>query len=540
MFRLTNRKALNRELKCKVILLLPGEELEIGYTLDSIGQDLLKSVVEKLSLLDEDYYGLKFSNHKQWLDLSKCAAKQFKALETSVLELKFKYYPAKPALLVNESTRYNLYLQLKSDLNEGRLGSDSQETLAYLIACILQSELGSYNTNSSNFKKYVSEFKFVPDQNEELELLAIEKYQTSEFDGLEAVESELNFLKKSQELDIYGVDLYSVEEDGTHDRLHIGVNHSGISSFQGFNRRNCIEWDKIERLSLDNKQVMIHCRGLDKRERKSKPFYGIKFPAQEYAHNFWKIAYEHRYFFTLESTPDQPIITSTGGLFTKNHKIKFTGRVEKDVLRNHANRSSSQGVKRSHSLMSKTINRCVERDSQQLINNSTNSPNSLSKTLPANIDFHEEENSNEEFNSITNQYPSLESQGISIFTEDDLKKRSDDEIQSKSSETVTDGLITAEAKKYDVPSSRENQVDERDHRRGHDYFKTGLFIVSITVGLVLTILLINDPKRPSIINVVVKKLKLERISMALRENYYLPIKSALRTANIRMLSFLET
>lgn len=549
MFRLSNRRALSQELRCRVNLLLPGEELEVGYTNISTGQDILDDIVKQLDLLDKDYFGLKFQDQMQWLDLTKSVVKQTKGLEAVVLDLRFKYYPAEPALLANESTRYYLYLQLRLDLIEGRLRSDSQDTLSYLIACILQSELGDYVSNSKNKQEnYVSEFKFVPNQTEDLEWAAIRLHQNEDFQGLLSVDSELNFLKKACQLDTYGIDPYPVKEGNSHNHFLIGVNYLGISTFQESKRTNLFSWKEIERITIDGKLVLIYCRKLEKKgdkTSKSKPLFGFRCPSQALAHNFWKIATEHRYFFTLESTPDSPIVTNTGGLFKKSHKLKYTGRVEKDLLRDHVDGLRSTGVKRSHSLMSKTHDGPRWQGFQPGNNMQTSlsniySSDLLNKTSPSDMNYfrEEEEDQLEESCNVT----SKQSANSKSVAADTGRKRPSSGSLAKDSPKTTFRRTTLTTKAEATANAirRGSQIYMDTDQQTHDFIKTTIFLILLLVVFLLTILLINDSDRPNSVSLIVKKLNLERVSLVLRENYYQPLKSAVRKGCKQLFSILDS
>lgn len=555
MFRLGNKKALGQELKCRIRLLVPEDDLEICYTINTTGQELLSNVVKELDLLDKDYFGLKCHDQIQWLDSTKTVLKQTKGSDPVVFELRFKYYPAEPALLANESTRYYLYLQLRLDLLESRLKCDSQETSAYLIACILQSELGDADTKNKN-ENYVSEFKFVPNQTEDLEWAAIRLHQNEDFLGLSPADAELNFLKKACQLDTYGIDPYPVKEGNSHNHFLIGVNHLGISTFQDSRKTNRFSWEEIERISLDNKLVLIYCRKLIKKgdkTSKSRPLFVFRCPTQEYGHNFWKIASEHRYFFTLESTPDLPIVINTGGLFKKNHKLKYAGRVEKDLLRDHVDESRSSGVKRSHSLMSKTNDGPRWKGFQtgntalQHSMNNIYANEQVNKTLPSNLNYfrEEEEDMNEDCNSSPSYQQSPNSKQ-NLNSSSDLRKRSsagsmmsDNKESLKASNFIRKTTLTT---KNDADNfiRRGSQVYMDTNQQTHDFIETSLFFMVIIIVLLLTILLINDSDRPNSVSLLVKKMNLEPLSKALRENYYLPLKSALREGFGQIFSILDS
>lgn len=552
MFRVSSKKALSQEYKCKVDLLVPGEQIEVSYNVNNTGQDLMDEVAREIDLLDRDYYGLRFKGHKEWLDPTKTVVKQTKNLETVSFELRFKYYPAEPALLANESTRYYLYLQLRLDLLEGRLKSESQDHLAYLIACVLQSELGDHKPEPRKDKQqeevnYVAEFKFVPNQTVELELDAIRLHQCEDFQGLTPADAELNFLKKACQLDTYGIDPYPVKEGNSHNHFLIGVNHLGIATIQDSRKTNQFSWDEIDRIALDNKLVLIYCRKLSRlgdKSSKSRPLFGFRCPTQTYAHNFWKIATEHRWFFTLDSTPETPIVTNTGGLFKKNHKLKYVGRVEKDLLRDNVNEQRSVGVKRSHSLMSKSHDGPrwqgfpLGNSLQRAVSNIYTS-DLLNKTMPANLNYlceEDEETLENEGKSTGQQSPKLKH----VYQDTRNARPSTDSLSKGSPKVFTRRSVLTTKEEVTSASAirRGSQIYMDTDQKSHDFVKTSILLVVVLAIFLLAILLISDSDRPNSVSLIVNKLNLEPVSQVLRQNYYLPLKSALKKSLDQLLSSL--
>lgn len=540
MFR---RKALEQGLILRVKLLTPDEELDIRYNNTSLGQDIIDDVAKKIDLRDKDYYGLKLQNQIQWLDPTKLVTKQTKKMEPVVLELRFKFYPAEPALLANESTRYYLYLQLRLDLLEGRLRSEDQDTLAYLIACTLQSELGDIETKPilDSFN-YVSEFKFVPNQTADLEWNAIRFHLSEDFQGLVPGDAELNFLKKASKLDTYGIDPYPVKEGSSHNHFLIGVNYLGISTFQDSKKTNQFAWSEIERISLDNKLVLIYCNKIVKKGSKIKPLFGFRCPSLDHAHNFWKIATEHRYFFTLESTPVKPLIANTGGLLKKSHKLKYTGRVEKDVLKDNNDDSNQRCLKRSNSLLSKSVDgprwqgfhdKSFEGSSMRNIYAS----DAINRTMPSDLAcFREEEEEpvedcNEQISGLdqfgNRKRQSISSAGVKTDQGNQFTGRRSN-LTSKRNSSMNDNSIKKDDHFYTCS-------DQQDR----DLIKITVFLITILMITFVGILLIQESDRPDTINLIIKRMNLEQTSKTLRESFYLPIRSALNVMSSQIITSLN-
>lgn len=548
MFRLSNKKALGEGLKCKVQLLVPGDEIEISYTNNSIGQDILNEVIRQLDLLDKDYYGLKLYDHIQWLDLTKSIAKQTKGMSNIVFALKFKYYPAEPALLANESTRYYLYLQLRADLLEGRLRSESQDTFAYLIACVLQSELGDANSSPeiSHKENYVAEFKFVPNQTLDLELAAIALHQSEDFLGLRPADVELNFLKKACQLDTYGIDPCPVKDSNSKGHFLLGVNYLGISTFQESRRTNLFVWDEIERISIEGKLILVYYQKFEKKKNKlskSRSIFAFRCPSQEHAENFWKISNEHRYFYTLETTPESPIKTNTGGFFKKNHTLKYVGRVEKDLLRDHVDEVRSNGVRRSRSLMAKSNNGPMwlgfkqgnsSNDLQASLTNIYASDNA-NKTYPSNMNYFREEEE-EEVDVVGDGQPNRDSSKLNKSSDTSAGVSSKEPAKPYSRKSV----LTSKSNATSTSVRKGSQVYMDTDQEKNDFIRASILLFFILGAIFITLLLINDADRPNSITYLLRSLNLEHVSTTMRQHYFLPLKSSLRSTFETIITALDT
>uniref|UniRef100_A0A8C4WDT7 FERM domain containing 5 n=1 Tax=Gopherus evgoodei TaxID=1825980 RepID=A0A8C4WDT7_9SAUR len=114
-----------------------------------------------------------------------------------------KFYPTDPAALKEEITRYLVFLQIKRDLYHGRLLCKTSDA-ALLAAYILQAEIGDYDPGKHP-EGYSSKFQFFPKHSEKLERKIAEIHKT-ELSGQTPATSELNFLRKAQTLETYGVD----------------------------------------------------------------------------------------------------------------------------------------------------------------------------------------------------------------------------------------------------------------------------------------------------------------------------------------------
>eukprot|EP00069_Balaena_mysticetus_P017715 bmy_10916T0 len=171
---------------------------------DAKGQYLFDLLCHHLNLLEKDYFGIRFvdpDKQRHWLEFTKSVVKQLRSQPPFTMCFRVKFYPADPAALKEEITRYLVFLQIKRDLYHGRLLCKTSDA-ALLAAYILQAEIGDYDPGKHP-EGYSSKFQFFPKHSEKLERKIAEIHKT-ELSGQTPATSELNFLRKAQTLETYG------------------------------------------------------------------------------------------------------------------------------------------------------------------------------------------------------------------------------------------------------------------------------------------------------------------------------------------------
>jgi len=93
-------------------MLLDGTQLECQVEKKGDGQQLFEKVTTHLELLEQDYFGLVYTDvheTRNWLQVDKSIKKQ---LKNEPWEFRFavKFYPLDPGQLQEEITRYQLCL----------------------------------------------------------------------------------------------------------------------------------------------------------------------------------------------------------------------------------------------------------------------------------------------------------------------------------------------------------------------------------------------------------------------------------------------
>ncbi|CAG9855198.1 unnamed protein product [Phyllotreta striolata] len=338
--------------KCTVRLLEDTEILECEYKPQHKGKYLLEYVCQQLNLVEQDYLGLRYvdnQDQRHWLDLGKSICKQVKDLDPVLFSFRVKFYPPDPFRLKEEITRYQVFLQLKRDLLHGRLYCGTNEA-AMLAALIVQGELGDYDPEI-HVGNYISNMKMLLKQTEAIEDKAMDIHQ-KQLKGQSQSQVETSFLKLACQLDTYGVDPHPVKgllQDQKGNQLYLGINYSGILTFQGSRKTHHFRWPDIQKINYEGKMFIIHLNYNDK-----KHTVGFKCSSGQACRHVWRCAVEQMLFFTLPTSSGAPTVVTGGGFFSWGTKFIYTGRTEKEILEDSNSPSREEpNIQRSSSIRRK-------------------------------------------------------------------------------------------------------------------------------------------------------------------------------------------
>ncbi|XP_035424834.1 FERM domain-containing protein 5 isoform X2 [Cygnus atratus] len=315
---------LDREYNCTVRL-LDDSEYTCTIQRDAKGQYLFDLLCHHLNLLEKDYFGIRFvdpDKQRHWLEFTKSVVKQMRAQPPFTMCFRVKFYPTDPAALKEEITRYLVFLQIKRDLYHGRLLCKTSDA-ALLAAYILQAEIGDYDPGKHP-EGYSSKFQFFPKHSEKLERKIAEIHK-SELSGQTPATSELNFLRKAQTLETYGVDPHPCK-DVSGNAAFLAFTPFGFVVLQGNKRVHFIKWNEVTKMKFEGKTFYLY-------EKKIVLTYFA--PTPEACKHLWKCGIENQAFYKLEKS-SQVRTVSSSNLFFKGSRFRYSGRVAKEVMESSA------------------------------------------------------------------------------------------------------------------------------------------------------------------------------------------------------------
>ncbi|XP_064153145.1 FERM domain-containing protein 3 isoform X2 [Anguilla rostrata] len=322
-FRTSSIRSLNQEIQCTVRL-LDDTEISCSIQRDTKGQFLLDHVCNHYSLLEKDYFGIRYvdpEKQRHWLEPNKCIVKQMKSHQPYTMCFRVKFYPHEPMKIKEELTRYLLYLQLKRDLYHGRLLCPFAEA-AYLGACVVQAELGDYDPDEHP-ADYIGHFKLFPKQTLKLERRIMEIHRT-ELRGQCPALAELNLLQRAHTLETYGVDPHPCK-DFTGSTAFLGFTATGFVVFQGNKRIHLLKWADVSKLKFEGKTFYVI--GIQK-EKLVLTFH-TSTPAA--CKHLWKCGVENQAFYKCAKS-SQIRTVSSSNVFFKGSRFRYSGRVAKEVI----------------------------------------------------------------------------------------------------------------------------------------------------------------------------------------------------------------
>uniref|UniRef100_A0A9J8DA10 Erythrocyte membrane protein band 4.1-like 4A n=2 Tax=Cyprinus carpio TaxID=7962 RepID=A0A9J8DA10_CYPCA len=326
--------SVQEEFYCEVLLLDESKLIltthQQGIKKSTKGSVVLDYVFSHLNLAETEYFGLRYCDHSHqtyWLDPSKTLAEHKDLITTGppfTLYFGVKFYAEDPCKLKEEITRYEFFLQVKQDVLQGRLPCPLNIS-TQLGALAIQSELGDYDPYKHT-PGYVSEYRFVPDQKEELEDSIEQIHKT--LVGQVPAEAENNYLAIAKTLEMYGVDLHPVFGE-KQSEYFLGLTPVGVVVYKNKTQVGKYFWPRITKVYFKETQFELRVMGRDCNETS----FFFDAPSKTACKNLWKCCVEHHTFFRMPENESNSLTRKLSKFSSLGSKHRYSGKTTMQIGR---------------------------------------------------------------------------------------------------------------------------------------------------------------------------------------------------------------
>ncbi|XP_054843214.1 band 4.1-like protein 4A isoform X2 [Eublepharis macularius] len=296
--------AVPEEFYCEVLLLdeskLTLTTQQQGIKKSTKGSVVLGYVFRHLNLVEIDYFGLRYcdrSHQTYWLDPAKTLTEHKELINTGppyTLYFGVKFYAEDPCKLKEEITRYQVFLQVKQDVLQGRLPCPIN----------IAAQLGAYA---------------IQYQKEELED-AVERIHKTLM-GQVPAEAEMNYLGVAKTLEMYGVDLHPVYGENKSEYF-LGLTPVGVVVYKNKKQVGKYFWPRITKVHFKETQFELRVLGKDCNETS----FFFETHSKTTCKNLWKCCVEHHTFFRMPENESTSLSRKLGKLGSLGYKHRYSGR----------------------------------------------------------------------------------------------------------------------------------------------------------------------------------------------------------------------
>ncbi|KAL4721541.1 hypothetical protein ACJJTC_014021 [Scirpophaga incertulas] len=261
-----SRKKASKSFPVKVCTL--DAELEFNLEWRATGRDLFDLVCRTIGLRETWFFGLQFEDTKHfisWLKLDKRVQDQcVSQMPGTPFMLLCKLYPEDVAEeLIQEVTQHLLFLQVKQAI----LSMDiycPPEASVLLASYAVQAKYGDYDESAYKPgmlasedllpQRVIDQYQMTPEMWEDRI-----KIWYADHKGMSRDEAEMEYLKIAQDLDMYGVNYFAINNKKDTD-LYLGVTALGLNIYEKDNKltpKTTFPWSEIKHISFDDKKFVI-------------------------------------------------------------------------------------------------------------------------------------------------------------------------------------------------------------------------------------------------------------------------------------------
>lgn len=300
------------------IELLDTTSIECTLNIDSLGQECLDNVVQRLGLGQPEFFGLRYiSRHgtptPRWIDMDKPLKRQLeKEAKNCSLYLRIMYYVTDVQLIQDEITRYHYYLQLKSDVLEGKIHCNSRQA-SLLASYSMQAEFGNYDTERHT-TECLQQCSFFPKDVIQAEpggsdvLLHNALCQYKNLVGVTQAAAEELYISIVMQLEGYGNETFTAK-DSNNTEVILGVSINGIMlAYPKTRLTHFYRWKDISNVINHKKTFRIECQS---ESEDAKQFI---FNESRDAKYVWRLCIAQHTFY-MQHQESRPSERSNNGYF---------------------------------------------------------------------------------------------------------------------------------------------------------------------------------------------------------------------------------
>uniref|UniRef100_A0A8B9P450 Merlin n=1 Tax=Apteryx owenii TaxID=8824 RepID=A0A8B9P450_APTOW len=264
----------------KVKVITVDAEMEFSCEMKWKGKDLFDLVCRALGLRETWFFGLQYTIKGMcaWLKMDKKVLDQEIPKEDPIsFHFLAKFYPEKvEEELLQEITQHLFFLQVKKQILDEEIYC-SPEATVLLASYAVQAKYGDYDPNFHE-PGFLAHDELLPKRVLRQYQLTAEMWEEkitawyAEHRGIARDEAEMNYLKIAQDLEMYGVNYFPIQNKN-HTDLLLGVDAKGIHIYSINNRfspNKSFEWSAIRNISYSEKELTI--KPLDKKAEVFKFF----------------------------------------------------------------------------------------------------------------------------------------------------------------------------------------------------------------------------------------------------------------------------
>uniref|UniRef100_A0A673LEJ3 Band 4.1-like protein 4 n=1 Tax=Sinocyclocheilus rhinocerous TaxID=307959 RepID=A0A673LEJ3_9TELE len=315
--------SVQEEFYCEVLLLDESKLIlttqQQGIKKSTKGSVVLDYVFSHVNLAESEYFGLRYCDRSHQTGFF-----FFPAGPPFTLYFGVKFYAEDPCKLKEEITRYEFFLQVKQDVLQGRLPCPFNIS-TQLGALAIQSELGDYDPYKHT-PGYVSEYRFVPDQKEELEDSIEQIHKT--LMGQVPAEAENNYLAIAKTLEMYGVDLHPVFGE-KQSEYFLGLTPVGVVVYKNKTQVGKYFWPRITKVYFKETQFELRVMGRDCNETS----FFFDAPSKTACKNLWKCCVEHHTFFRMPENESNSLTRKLSKFSSLGSKHRYSGKTAMQIGR---------------------------------------------------------------------------------------------------------------------------------------------------------------------------------------------------------------